>query len=70
MGGAGELDVVDIASLAGDEARVLDPLDQAPRTSAVIAYLLLVRYAVAPDGAAAPAFIVDAASRIAATMLW
>ena len=70
MGRAGQLDVVQVAALAGDEARVLDPLDRCAEDVGGHVVPLLGRYAFAPAGAAAPAFIVEAASRIAATMFW
>ena len=78
MGHPGQLDVVEIAALAGDEPRVLDPLDRRRRgrrwASVAIAVLLSARrqagVAAAVVGAVAPARIVAAASRIAATMLW
>ena len=65
-----QLDVVEVAALAGDEARVLDPLDAVRRgRRGVIGRSSRLR-ALRGDGAAARSRIVAAASRIAATMFW
>ena len=68
----GELDVVEVAALAGDEARVLGPLDAACRrgVGASSTSVIVVSSAYALAGAAAPSRIVAAAARIAATMFW
>ena len=64
----GELDVVEVVAVAGDEARVLDPLDRCAEDVGGHRRLLLGLRGV---GAPAPvAHRVAAASRIAATMFW
>ena len=76
MGHPGQLDVVEVAALAGDEPRVLDPLDRGAEdvgwTSMAIGALLglwLRRWRRRARRRRAR-IIVAAASRIAATMLW
>ena len=69
----GQLDVVEVAALAGDEARVLDPLDRGAEDVGRRSPSLLSSVGSGVrrrSGAAAPARIVAAASRIAATMFW
>ena len=62
-----ELDVVEVAALAGDEARVLDPLD---RCAEDVGDHVSPPQAFAATGAPAPSRITRAASRMASTMLW
>ena len=64
MGHRGELDVIEIVAVAGDEARVFDPLDR--RSEDVRGHLVSLGYALT----GAPERIVSAAWRIAATMFW
>ena len=65
-----QLDVVEVAALAGDEARVLDPLDAERRGRRLPSSPLAQVDWRRGDGAEAPARMTAAASRIAATMLW
>ncbi len=68
MGHSAERDVVEVAAVAGDELRVLGPLDALADGS----WGLFDRHVCLPyaTGAADPARITEAASRIAATMFW
>ncbi len=67
MGEPSEGDVVEEAAVAGDELRVLGALDRGADGSWSCDRHVCLPYAT---GAAAPARITDAASRIAATMFW
>src|SRR3954447_21707519 len=61
----GELDVIEVAPLAGDELRVFDPLDRGTED--------VCDHVSAPQAVAAgvgPSRMMRAASRIARTMLW
>ena len=68
MGHRGELDVVDVVAGAGDEARVLDPLDASPED--VGDGLVVISSSPAYAVTAAPDRMVSAAWRMAATMFW
>ena len=68
MGESSEGDVVEVAAVAGDELRVLGPLDAlADGSWGLFDGRLTLPYAT---GVAAPEGITDAASRLAATMFW
>ena len=67
MGHPAERDVVEVAAVAGDELRVLDALDRRADGSWSFDGHVCLPYAT---GAADPARITEAASRIAATMFW
>ena len=70
-----ELDVVEVAALAGDEAGVLDPLDALRRgrgrgASSTSVIVVLAVYAGVAGGVRRVAHRLGRGSRIAATMLW
>ena len=68
-----ELDVVEVAALAGDELGIFGSLDRGPEDVESPSLFPPPRpYAcvLAGAGAVAPACMVPAASRIAATMFW
>jgi hypothetical protein len=62
-----ELDVVEIAAIAGDELRILDALDPLAERSGSFDRHICHPYAT---GAARPSRMTAAASRMAATMFW
>ena len=69
-----QLDVVEVAALAGDEARVLAALDRLAEdvvgASSTWSSSSLPRYAERRRAAVAPSRIAAAAARMAATMFW
>ncbi len=65
---AGQLDVVEVAALAGDEARVLDPLDRCAQD--VGGHVVPPQAVAAADAASAGSRSMRAASATASTMLW
>src|SRR4029077_12435947 len=67
MGHRGELDVVDVVAGTGDETRVLDPLDAFAQD---VGGNRCSSSPYAPAATPAPAFMVSAAWRMAATMFW
>ena len=69
VGHARHLDVVEVAALAGDEARVLDPLDGGAEDVGGHRARLPSQDA-RPAASAVPSRVVRAASRMAATMFW
>ena len=68
VGHPGQRDVVEVAALAGDEPGILDPLDRGAEHVGGHRMPPVTRSPAA--GAPAPARVVAAASRMAATMLW
>jgi hypothetical protein len=62
-----QLDVVEVAAVAGDELRILDALDPLAERSGSFDRHVSPPYAT---GAARPSRMTEAASRMAATMFW